>query len=62
MRSSSYTDRDWIEGHVLLINPHFVIPDGKMKSTKVQTLGELRMCGIPKIDGLGYLRLLAVSR
>ena len=35
---------------------------GKMKSTKVQTLGELRMCGIPKIDGLGYLRLLAVSR
>ena len=27
---------------------------GLMKSTKVQTLGELRMCGTPKIDGLGY--------
>ena len=25
-----------------------------MKSTKVQTLGELRMCGTPKINGLGY--------
>ena len=34
----------------------------EMKSTKVQTLGELRMCGTPKIDGLGCMRLLVVSR
>ena len=30
-----------------------------MKSTKVQTLGEL---AVPLMDGLGYWRLLAVSR
>ena len=48
-------------GELSLYRNALKCPKNIMKSTKVQTLGELRMRGTA-MDGLGYWRLFAVSR